>query len=329
MAKFIGRRVSLGVAKETTRGTFVAPAFYIPQMSLEMDEVVETIEDESAIGRIEDINGIDIVEKKSKGVLEGRITDKVFGLFILAMTGTEATPALVETGVYDHVFTVNNINQPTTLSFAVSEPNATTTASLRYTLSVIEQLEIMVEMRKYAMFKASILANVMVAGSATPSYTAENYFTPVHASVKIASAQSGLGAASALTVRKLSLSMNRNIEEDYNLGSLNATDRLNKQLSIDGVLELVYDDRTYIDTIMLGDLAKALRLKLTNSAITLGASSRPDIQIDLYAVKIKEVARKLDNNGIVLQTISFKAYYSQADSAMVAVTIRNTQSAAY
>lgn len=329
MSKFIGRRLSIGIAKETTRGTFVAPAFFIPQASLEFDDVIETLVQESAIGRIEDSFGIDTVQKKARGSLEARITDKVAGLFLLGMTGTEAAPSLVETGVYDHVFTVNNINQPTTFSFSVSEPNATGASSLRYTLSALENLELSMEMGKYAMLKAGILANTAVAGSVTPSYTLENYFTPVHGQFKHATTQSGLTGASAINMRKMVITINRNIEEDYNIGSLAATDRLNKQLAIEGMVELVYDDRSFIDTIMLGDLTKAIRLKMTNTGVTLGSTSRPDVQIDLHSVKLTEVARKLDNDGIVTQAVSFKAFYNTTDSAMVTATVRNTQTASY
>ncbi len=329
MSKFIGRRIDIGIAKETTRGTFVTSAYFLPKQELSIDEKVTSIDNETAVGRIEDTTSSDIVEKYMAGSIGGRIADLSFGEFLLGVTGTEASPATVETGVYDHVFTVLNTAQHPSFSLSVQEPNATGASALRYTLVALEELEIMLELKKYAMYKASFRGNTAVTGTTTPSYSVENIFLPQNASFKYASAQSGLDAATAVQIKKFSLKINKNLEDDFVLGSVAAVDRLNKQYSIEGTVELMYEDRTFIDTIMIGDLAKALRFKFANTAITIGATSNPTLTIDLYAAKIKEVARKMDNNGLVTQTLSFKAHYSITDSGMIVATVRNTRSSAY
>ena len=43
MAKIIGRLNNLGIGKESTRGTAVAPAIWMPQMELSYDDRIKTV----------------------------------------------------------------------------------------------------------------------------------------------------------------------------------------------------------------------------------------------------------------------------------------------
>lgn len=134
----------------------------------------------------------------------------------------------------------------------------------------------------------------------------------------------------AINIRKFDMTINKNIEDDQTLGNIGAVDRYNNQVSVDGSFEIIYDDRSYIDTMMLGDLAKAIRITLSNSDVSLGVvPSRPTLQFDLYKVKLQDVARNNKNDDVFIQTIKFKAFYSTTDSAMIACLLRNLLSTAY
>ncbi len=154
------------------------------------------------------------------------------------------------------------------------------------------------------------------------AYVAENVFLPTHASVKFATNQAGLDAASAINVRSCVVKVNKNIEDDRALGNVNQVDIVNKTFSVDGEIELVYNDQTYV-TQMLDNTTKALRLKLTNSDVTIGTASNPDIQIDLNKVLLEEVTRDLSKDGVVTQVLAFKAFFSETDSKMVQVILTN------
>lgn len=54
MTKYIGRQINIGFGKETTRGTAVAVASWVPKMDCSFDEKMEVIQDESSIGVITD-----------------------------------------------------------------------------------------------------------------------------------------------------------------------------------------------------------------------------------------------------------------------------------
>lgn len=327
MTKVIGRKFSLGIGKETVRGTSVAAAFWIPKTDVSVDDRINYAVHDASIGVIEDSIGQDITGKYSEISIGGNVYDKSFGLLLLATFGTETSQTLVETGVYDHLFNVAQTSQHTSLTIACADPNGGT--GLRYTLGMIEQLTMEFEVGKYFTYSADLRANANTATANTASFTAENLFRPQDGTIKLATNLAGLGAASPISIKKGSITIKKNLEDDFIIGNVAAADRLNKEFSVEGSLELFYDDRTMIDTYMLADLAQAMRIDFQNLGTLIGATKSPELVFDMGKVKMQEVSRKIDNSGIISQTVKFKAFYSIADTSMIKATIRNTQSAAY
>lgn len=329
MTKIIGRKFSIGLGKETTRGTAVTSAYFIPKMELSIDDKVNVINDDSSIGVIEDAITSDITGKYSEGSISGRVYDKSFGLILLSTFGTETSSTQVggETLVYDHLFNVLESAQHQSLTINASDPNGGT--GLSYALGMIETLDIDFEINKYLTYKAGFRANASASSTVTPSFTAENGFRPQDGVFKFASSLSGLTGASAVSIKKGTLSIKKNLEDDFIIGTTTPADRLNKAFVVEGTLELLYNDRTMIDTDLLADLAQACRIQFINSSVTIGTSSNPQITFDLGKVKFHEVARKMANNDLIQQTVKFKAFYSMTDSMMVKATLRNLQSATY
>lgn len=327
MSLHIGRKYNIGIGKESARGTAVAATYWLPKMDYQIDDKINYAVNNSAVGVIEDANGQDVTSKYAEGSISGRASDTTLGLILLATLGTD-TPALVETTAYDHVFSVNESAQHPSLTIAVAGPNEST--GYRHPLAMIDSLQLDYEINKYCTYKAGFRANAAASGANTASFaTTENVFLPQHATFKIATNLAGLGAASAVSVRKVSLSIKKNVEEDYTIGNLSPVDRINKQFSVEGTVEIVYNDRTYIDSILMTDTVKAMRIAAVNTGVTIGASSNPSLTVDLAAVKLSEVARKTSNNDVVTQTLKFKAFYSLADAKMITVTLRNIVATAY
>ena len=109
MSYHIGRKFSVGIGKESSRGTAVSASFWLPKMAATVDDKINSIVDGSSVGVIEDAQGQDIATTYSQGTIEGRITDISFGLWFLAALGTETSQSAHsgESAVYDHVFNVN------------------------------------------------------------------------------------------------------------------------------------------------------------------------------------------------------------------------------
>jgi hypothetical protein len=158
----------------------------------------------------------------------------------------------------------------------------------------------------------------------TPSQNAENRFLPKHLVFKLASAYSGLTAASAVSVKSLSLKITKNLEPDWVLGSISPADFLNKAFSIEGDVELLWDAETY-KTLTLAGTSQAMRIDLINTDVTIGAAANPEVQINLAKVIFQEIAVSGGLNEFVKQTLKFKASYSTTDSLMISAKVVNVQ----
>ena len=319
MSKFIGKLADIGIAIEGTRGTLETSAdFWLPKMSLSFDDEIEQVVDESSVGVIEDATDAKITKKIGVGEVEGKIGADSFGTILKATLGTLGVSGPTETTVYTHTATVQQDAQHDSLTIMVNDPNQ----DYSYALGMITSLALDVSLGEFAKFTLGFRSKKGATASHTPSYSAEDNFLPQHGEVKIAAAQSGLTGATALTIRNISLSIEKNVEDDHNLGSLDPTDILNKQFAVEGSLELVFDDETF-KTQMLADTAQALRIDLINTDVTIGSTLNPKMTIDLYKVKFSEFKRGYDNTEVSTATVNFKAFYSLGDSKMLDIVLIN------
>ncbi len=320
MSKFIGRTADIGIAKEAVRGTAeTAASYWLPKLSMSYDDTIEEVVDESSVGVIEDSVNSVIVGKSGEGEIEGNIYDKSFGLVLLSALGGVSTSGPAETTVYTHTFTIAQSAQHQALTIFQDDGNQ----DYKYALAMISQLDLDIALGQFSKFVAQFRSKVGATATLTPSYTAENHFLPQHGSIKIATNIAGLGAASVIDVRSIKLSINKNVEDDRKLGSVDPADILNKQPSIEGSVELVFNSETF-KTQMLASTAQAMRIRLTNTDVTIGSTLNPQITIDLAKVKFSNFKRNYGNNDIVTATVDFKAFYDTTTSSMISVEVKNT-----
>lgn len=320
MSKFIGRLADIGIKKEAVRGTAETTAsFWLPKISLTLDDEIEQVVDESSLGVIEDSPNAAIVGKSATGELEGIIGDKSFGLLLLGAFGTVGTIGPTDSA-YTHTFSVQEDAQHDSLTLFLEDPNQDYT----FALGMIDKLDLDFALGQFAKFTAGFRSKVGTTATLTPSYSAENNFLPQHGSFSYATNLASLGSATAVNVKSVKLSINKNIEDDRKLGSLDPADILNKQFAVEGSVELVFNDNT-LKTEMLADTAKAIRIRLTNTDVLIGSTSRPQITIDLAKVKFSKFEKQYENDGIVTATVDFKAFYSLSDAKMITVELINAQ----
>lgn len=321
MGKFIGRLYNIGVGRESTRGTARAVQRWLPTSELTLDEKVEHAKEESVYGIIENQTDADVVKTFAEGSISGLVDDEAIGYILYGALGTVNTAGPVDSA-YTHTFTVAQSAQIQSLSLTASEPNAQTTASLIYSLVAIDSLDLDFEVGQYPTYSASFTSNVGSATSATVSYTAPNNFRPQDGTVRIATTYAGLATGTSYSVRRASVSISKNVEDDHNIGSTTVTDRLNKQFQVTGSLEIVYDARTNI-TEMLTNATRAIQIKFTNTNVTIGSATNPAITIKLAKVKLIEVAKNLGKDDIAMLTLNFEGFYSLTDSKMIDITLVN------
>jgi hypothetical protein len=323
MSKSTGRTAAFGLAKESSRGTAESAAdVWIPRLSVNLDDKTESINDESALGVLEDAPNADNVKTSAEMSLEGNIRDKSIGHLLLALFGgVSSTTDSPETGSNTHVF--NLVQSAQHQSFTLFSKDAV--QSYKHALGVMSSFGISAEIGQYVKFTSGFMAK---AGEQitdpSPSYIAENLFLPKNITVKYAANQAGLDAGTEVKVQNFSLTFDKATEEDMALGDSTPQDFLTKMFSCEGEIEMLFDAETF-KTQQLANTKIALRLDIENDTDDLGSSVYPQLTLDVYKAHISDFVRNYGNGDLVSASVSFKALYSVSDSKMVTATLINGQ----
>lgn len=215
MSKLIGRLFSIGIAKETTRGTAISSAAYwLPFADASIEEKFENVTQDEAYGIIEDSVGQFRVKNWAEGTLKVPLTDQSLPLVLFAMFGANAdTTHSGETTVYDHKATVGESAQHQSLTLFIHDPGAA--ADYSYALGVIHKMDLDVELKKFAELTLSVKALKGASQSSfSPSIAAENRFLPQYMAFSYAPSTAGVNgtltatgtAATSIHVTGLSIS---------------------------------------------------------------------------------------------------------------------------
>lgn len=325
MARISGRLVDVGLGKETTRGTLVTASKWIAKQNLTLQDKAEVAFDENGLGRLEMMQGADVVKQWAEGSIEGTLRDDTFGLILLALFGSVSDAAHSgETTVYDHTFSVANSNQHQSLSVIIKDANQT----IGLALSALESLEIDYALNKYVTYTATFKARKGATTTGTVSYTAENRFRPQDFTAKFATAIAGLGAASAVKIKNLKLKFTKKVEDYQALGNIDLEDLHNTTFGVELTLELMWEDTTYKDYVFNGT-KMACSIDLKNLGVSLGVvPTRPQLTFTFAQLAFKDFSKSVPLDDMVTQTITAEALYSLSAASEVTAVLTNT-SASY
>ena len=312
----LGREYNIGIAKETTRGTPVAPSFWIPRRTFDFEEKREIIFDDQGYGRIEDVTRHRIVSNWAEGTLGGIVGAKSIGLFFLGVLGSVNTTGPDANGIYTHTFSVRQSIQHPSLTISVKDPDA----SRAFALAMLKTFRLSIEAGGFAEFESDFMSKKAVSATLTPSYVLEDNFVGGDTTVKFADTKAGLDTAGTVKVTTAEINFNKNLEKDDILGSFDPNDFFNKQFQVELTLTRKMEDETYKGYFKDGTM-KAMRLLLSTGS---GASLR-SIQIDLNQVMFTDWSSSRGLDEVVVETITMKASFKLADAEMIGVILKNTQ----
>jgi hypothetical protein len=308
MSYYVGRRGSLGVARESVRGTITAPTYWLPYNSISFDEKIVTIDQDSAFGQIADSDMSYVVKKYAEGDFEYDLEDTIIGTILSAVTG--AAPVSAGSTNYTHTYTLANTNTHQSLSLLVQDPNI----AKMFRLAMIDKFTIKVEpeglVKCTCSFRSTSGRDWTIT---TPSYSTGNKFIHSMFTFKLATSTATLAAASGINLTNFEITISKNVQDFNDLGTATPSEILNKQLSIEGTFELGFNDATYRDYVSSGS-TKAMEVKFT-----YGASNYLTIQLPKVRFANWEPNKGL--NDIVTEKIEFKGLYDVANSANVISTL--------
>lgn len=302
MTKFVGRRGQLGLAIEATRGTAVNPSFWVPWATMSFRDMIEQAREEQGQGVIADSDSAYVVQKFGEGEVEAQIYDKALGVVLTGVLG--AAPSTAGSDPYTHTYTLSNSNLQKSLSLYWKDPDR----SDLYRLGMVDSFQIAVEpngLVNYTLGFKSKTAQEWT--SQTANYTSlGNKFLHQHVQVRLAATVGALSAATPISLKNLELNINKNVDYDSVIGTVEPEDIFNQQLSVEGSLELNLEDDTYRDY-MLNGTYRAMEIKLLRS-------SSSTLTFRFPRVDFSEWEPDLTLNEIAKQSINFKCNYDQSNA---------------
>jgi hypothetical protein len=309
MGYYVGRRGSLGIGKEGTRGVAVAPSYYLPYNSISIDDKAVVIDSEGAFGQIADSHESYVVKKYGEGEIEFDLEDKAIGHILTAISGS--VPSSAGSTNYVHTYTLTNTNQHQSLALLVQDPNI----SRMFRLAMIDKMTIVIEPEGLV---KSTIGFRSAAGQdwSTESavYTAlGNKFIHTMASFKLATNTAGLAAASKINLKRFEITISKNVQDVDDIGTVTPSDILNKELSVTGNFEVNFSDATY-KNYMLTPSTRAMQLRLD-----YGTNNYLDIQLPKVRFANWEASKGLSD--IASEKIEFKGLYDVTNSANVISTL--------
>ena len=305
MTKFAGRRGSLALAIEDTRGvppTSASDYFWVPFATMSFKDTVEEAREEQGLGKIADGDSKFVVMKMGEGEVEAQLYDKALGVILSGVLG--AIPTSSGSNPYTHTYTLQNTNQHQSVSLYWSDPDRKD----MYKLGMVDSFQISVEpsgIVNYTIGFKSKTADEWT--SITPVFTSlGSKFLHQHLQVKLAANIGALSAATPISLKNLEFTVNKNTMFDSVMGTVEPEDVLNQQISVEGTLELNLESDTYRDYMLDGTYR--------SMEIVLNGGTSSILTIQMPRVDFSEWEPDYTLNEIAKQSINFKANYDATNA---------------
>lgn len=316
MTKFVGRRGTLGVAFEASRGTPVTPTMWIPFAKMGFNDASVIANENQGFGNIADQDSFYVTLTNGEGDVDAQLYDQALPYFLGSLLGSK--PVTTGSNPYTQTFTLSQTNTPVSLTLYWTDPDR----DYIFPLAIVDTLKITVKplgIVEYTIsFKSKTARNWT---HQVPSFTTlGSKFLHQHLVFKTAAAVGSLTAATGISLKELDLTISRNTILDTVIGTVEPEDILSKELSISGNLMLNLQDDTYRN-FMLAGTYKAMEINFLN-----GTTSQMDLRFP--RVGFSQWQPDYTLNSIATQKIQFKANYDSANALDIisTATVTNTKS---
>lgn len=308
MTKFVGRRGSLGIAIEATRGTAVNPTYWLPYVTMSFKDTISSAREEQALGNIADSDSFFVTMRMGEGEVESQIYDSGLGYILASLLG--AAPVTTGGNPYTHTYTLSQSNQAKSLSLYWTDPDR----SYMFPLTVVDSLQITVEPSGIVEYTVGFKSKGAREWTAqVPSFTSLGQkFLHQHLQFRLASAVGGLAGATPISLKNLDITISRNTIFDEVIGTAEPEDVLSQQISVEGTLQLNLEDDTYRNY-MLNNTYRAAEIYFNRAA-------NSSLKLQLPRVDFSEWEPDYTLNEIAKQEINIKANYDAANGLQIIST---------
>lgn len=304
MAKFVSRRAEVGIAREATRGIPVVPAHWLPWSTVGFGDKTETVTENSALGRIESSDYSYNTMKYAEGTLEADVRVAYLGLILTNLLG--AAPSSSGGNPYTHTYTLTQTNQHASLSLLIQDKTNTDVVKM-FAMAMIQKWTLKVEAGQIVTNSIDFISQPGKDWtSQSSSFTAMgSKFLHQHLAFKVATNLAALTASTAISVKSLELTIEKNILRNDVAGTVTPEDLNNQDFTVTGSVVLNYEDATWINY-MTAQTDRAMEIVLN-----AGASGILTLRFPL--VHFMNWAKDMPLGEIAKQKIEFTAHYDAAN----------------
>lgn len=322
--ELIGRQIDFGFAVESARGVAEAAATkFLRKTTANVVPRSERVIDDTSFGRLEDADRVRSVRKWNEGNVEGILHVDPAGYLFLNLYG-EVASELIDDGVYEHVFTLEQSIQHPTLTLFVKDADV---RNVKMAGGVVKSLKINASTDNYVRFSAEFVGKEEASATSTPSVDEELDFVGRDITVKFADTEVGLAAATAVPAKNLEVNFEPNVITDFVFGSYSPDDNYNGAFALSFNFTKNYADQTF-ENLYKSDAFKYCLIEIRGERVLGDSSSNPLIQLLMYKVQVTDWNRSGNQNELVTEEVACKAFFNATDDKQSQLTLVN-ETAAY
>ena len=226
-----------------------------------------------------------------------------------------------ENWIYEHLFTLLESNTHPSLTVWVHTPLWWTA----YALANIESMDFTAEVGWKFSVSINLKAKKWEAASHTVSYLDEHGFVASMLKVYIAENLAWLDVAENICLQSITISFKKEIKDIECLSSVDPIDYINANFSIEGSMEMLFENTVYKDYFLNGT-SKALRVLAEDRKHPYEwVDNYPTFMLDLSKVIITDWTPSVVVDDITKQSISFKGHYDLKTQKALEIYLKNTQ----
>ena len=251
----------VGIAKETTKGTAVAASVYIPVTSMDGDDTVDVLQDNSMRASMATLFGAVPGTKQSSFSIEGDVYVDTIGWFLAGIMGATAFSAGTPN---THTFTLLNSGSGQCRSYSITDYNGLQTR--RYAACTESSFSLRLAAQELLTYSSQFAGYASATLSApTPSFSA---LDPIAGWVGTIS----LGGSPNALLEELDLTFTRNVSPVFTVDGDQTPSLLwQGPLSVSGRMMLIADAETEF-TKYLAVTKSALVVTLTQGTASLAVT---------------------------------------------------------
>jgi len=307
------------VALETTRGTIVAPAIFIPQVEATFQDMFENVADESALWVITSSSWAVRTKEAAEWEIQAILSANSIWYFLRNIIWASTSAETSWTWAYEHNFTDEVTNEKKSLSITKITPLSTK----QYALWMLTSLWISTKVWEQIIAKMWIKSKAWATGTATKNYVEDYKFYAKHLNIYEADTLAWLDWASKLCLSDFELNLIQPLEDDYCFSNwVELSNLYNTDLQTEMSATKVKRDTTFEDRAKSLSM-KAMRIEIIDTSKTIWVEDHPTIIIDIAKTNIEEYETSSPLWEIVKESFKIKAHYDLSTWKNIDVKIIN------